>query len=125
MAQHQRRTHAFDVLQARKTGGGDLDAAETLASDAPSPGSRPFASNGLDGRAFPPHGRGRARPPWHQALAAAAMGRGRTLIDVFSARKLAVMRGIGADLAEDEITTVLNVMRAVTSRLKDLEGNGV
>lgn len=66
----------------------------------------------------------RANPRHKRSPLLALTGRGRALIDDIIAREIAVMQDIGADLNEDEITTALNVVRAVTGKLKDLGGNG-
>jgi DNA-binding MarR family transcriptional regulator len=49
--------------------------------------------------------------------------RGRELIEGIVTKELAVMQTIGADLNDEDIATALNVMRAVTGKLKSLAGN--
>lgn len=64
--------------------------------------------------------RANARHKRSQLFALTAQGR--DLIDDIIARELAVMQMIGADLNEKDITTALNVVRAVTAGLKRLVG---
>lgn len=62
----------------------------------------------------------RANPRHRRSRLLALTDRGRGLIDDIIARELAVMQAIGAGLNDQDITAALNVMIAVTDRLKHL-----
>ena len=65
----------------------------------------------------------RANPRHRRSPLLALTERGRDLIDGIIARELAVMQTIGADLNDDDVATALNVVLAVTGKLKDLGTN--
>lgn len=65
----------------------------------------------------------RANPRHRRSSLLALTDRGRALIDAIITRELAVMQKIGAGLSDEDITTALKVMIAVTSKLKDLAGD--
>lgn len=64
----------------------------------------------------------RANPRHKRSPLLALTDRGSYLIDDIIARELAVMQIIGADLNDEDIETALNVVLAVTGKLKDLVG---
>lgn len=65
----------------------------------------------------------RANPRHKRSPLLALTDRGSYLIDNIIARELALMQTIGADLNEEDIATALNVVLAVTGRLKDIAGD--
>lgn len=65
----------------------------------------------------------RANPRHRRSPLLALTDRGRDLIDDIIARELAVMQTIGAGLNDEDITTALNVVLAVTGKLRDLAGD--
>jgi DNA-binding MarR family transcriptional regulator len=67
----------------------------------------------------------RANPRHKRSLLLALSDRGRDLIDGIIARELALMQTIGAELNDEDIATALNVVRAVTGKLKDLAGDKI
>jgi DNA-binding MarR family transcriptional regulator len=67
----------------------------------------------------------RANPRHKRSLLMALSDQGRDLIDGIIARELALMQTIGAELNDEDIATALNVVRAVTGKLKDLAGDKI
>lgn len=65
----------------------------------------------------------RANPRHKRSQLLALTDRGSDLIDDIIARELALMQTIGADLNDEDIATALNVVLAVTAKLKDLAGD--
>jgi len=65
----------------------------------------------------------RANPRHRRSPLIALTDRGRELIDAIIARELAVMQTVGADLTDEDIATALDVVLAVTGKLKTLAGN--
>jgi DNA-binding MarR family transcriptional regulator len=65
----------------------------------------------------------RANPRHKRSPLLALTDRGRDLIDEIISRELALMQVIGADLKEEDIETALNIVLAVTARLKDRAGD--
>ena len=65
----------------------------------------------------------RANPRHKRSPLLSLTDRGKSLIDDIIARELALMQEIGADLKEADIATALDVVLAVTARLKKLAGD--